>query len=138
MPQSPDWKRALETGMQFTELRRANPVVLSGDIHSNWVNDLRVDDRKMDAPVVAAEFVGTSISSGGNGVKEPKGLDTLLAENPFVKFHNRQRGYVRCAVTPKEWKSDYVIVEEVTKPGAPADVRTSFVVEAGKAGVTKA
>ena len=24
----------------------SNPVVLSGDIHSNWVNDLRVDDRR--------------------------------------------------------------------------------------------
>ena len=44
-----------------------NPVVLTGDIHSNWVNDLRVDDRKPESPVVATEFVGTSISSGGNG-----------------------------------------------------------------------
>ncbi len=88
--------------------------------------------------MVATEFVGTSISSGGNGVKEPKGLDVLLAENPFVKFHNRQRGYVRCSVTPKEWKSDYVIVEEVLKPGGVADVRASFVVEAGQAGVAKA
>ncbi len=125
--------------MQWIAERKVpNPVVLSGDIHSNWVNDLRVDDRKMDTPVVAAEFVGTSISSGGNGTKEPKGLDTLLAENPFVKFHNRQRGYVRCVVTPKEWKSDYVIVPEVLKPGSPAEVPASFVVEAGKAGVTKA
>ena len=31
-----------------------NPVVLTGDIHSNWVNDLRVDDRKSDTPVIAA------------------------------------------------------------------------------------
>ncbi len=37
-----------------------NPVVLTGDIHSNWVNDLRVDDRKAESPVVATEFVGTS------------------------------------------------------------------------------
>ena len=42
-------------------------VALAGDIHSNWVNDLRVDDREMDAPVVATEFVGTSITSGGDG-----------------------------------------------------------------------
>ncbi|MBP3956436.1 alkaline phosphatase D family protein [Gemmata sp. G18] len=139
MDQWPGYAHERMKLMQWIADRKvSNPVVLTGDIHSNWVNDLRVDDRKLDTPVVAAEFVGTSITSGGNGVKEPKGLDTLLAENPFIKFHNRQRGYVRCAVTPKEWRSDYVIVEDVLKPSAPADVRASFVVEAGKAGVTKA
>jgi alkaline phosphatase D len=139
MDQWPGYAHERMKLMQWIANRKVpNPVVLSGDIHSNWVNDLRVDDRKMDTPVVAAEFVGTSISTGGNGVREPKGLDVLLAENPFVKFHNRQRGYVRCVVTPKEWKSDYVIVEDVLKPGGAADVRASFVVEAGKAGITKA
>lgn len=73
--------------------------------------------------MAATVFVGTSNIGGGNGVKEPKGLNTPLTENPFVKFHNRQRGYVRCAATPKEGKSDYVITEEVTKPGGAADVR---------------
>jgi alkaline phosphatase D len=92
----------------------------------------------MDSPVVAAEFVGTSISSGGNGAKEPKGVDALLAENPFVKYHNRQRGYVRCTVSPKEWKSDYVIVPDVLKPGGGAAIGAAFVVEAGKPGVAKA
>ena len=54
--------------VQFLADRQiANPVVLTGDIHSNWVNDLRVDDRKPETPVVATEFVGTIVSSGGNG-----------------------------------------------------------------------
>jgi len=122
----------------LAERRVPNPVVLTGDIHSNWVNDLRVDDRKADAPLVATEFVGTSISSGGNGVREPKKLDALLAENPCVRFHNAQRGYVRCTVTPDHWRSDYVVVEDVTKPGAPAVNRASFVVEAGKPGAQTA
>jgi alkaline phosphatase D len=136
------WPSAAHERMRLmkwiAERKVPNPVVLTGDIHSNWVNDLRVDDRKPEDPVVAAEFVGTSISSGGNGTKEPKGLDTLLAENPFIKYHNRQRGYVRCTVTPKEWKSDYVIVPEVLKPDGPSEVGASFVVEAGKAGIKKA
>ena len=30
--------------MEFLEARQpSNPVVLTGDIHANWVNDLRVD-----------------------------------------------------------------------------------------------
>jgi alkaline phosphatase D len=118
----------------IAERRVPNPVVITGDIHSNWVNDLRVDDRKPEASVVATEFVGTSISSGGDGVDAPKSLDALLAENACVKFHNRQRGYVRCTVTPSAWRSDYVVVPDVTHPGGAAVNRASFVVEAGRPG----
>ena len=115
-----------------------NPVVLTGDIHSNWVNDLRVDDRQADTPVVATEFVGTSITSGGNGPKETAGLDKLMAGNPCLKFHNRERGYVRCTVTPGNWVSDYVAVEDVRNPGGNVVTRASFVVEAGTPGAKKA
>jgi hypothetical protein len=65
---------ALVCGMLITGVQGAvvgyagaNPVVLTGDNHSNWVNDLRVDDLQPKTRVVATEFVGTSISSGGNG-----------------------------------------------------------------------
>ncbi|MCC2673049.1 MAG: phosphodiesterase/alkaline phosphatase [Armatimonadetes bacterium] len=125
--------------VRFMQERRVkNPVVLTGDIHSNWVNDLRVDDRKADTPVVATEFVGTSISSGGNGVDKPNDLEPMLAENPCVRFHNRQRGYVRCTVTPGAWRSDYVVVADVTKPGGAVSTRASFVVEAGHPGAKPA
>lgn len=121
--------------MEFLADRRVlNPVVLTGDIHCNWANDLRVDDRETGTPVVATEFVGTSISSGGNGVAVPKNLENLLSENPCVKFFNAQRGYVRCSVTPQAWQSDYVVVEDVMKPGAPAILKASYTVEAGKPG----
>jgi alkaline phosphatase D len=139
MDQWPGYAHERMALMRFIADRKVpNPVVLTGDIHSNWVNDLRVDDRKPETPVVATEFVGTSISTGGNGQKVVEGLDKFLATNPCVKFYNRQRGYVRCAVTPKEWKSDYVVVEDVLKPGCAADLRASFVVEAGVAGAKKA
>jgi hypothetical protein len=45
-------------------------VVLTGDIHTNWVNELRTDFRRVERPSIAAEFVGTSISSGGDGNDE--------------------------------------------------------------------
>jgi alkaline phosphatase D len=111
-----------------------NPVVITGDIHANWVNDLRVDDRQADSPVVATEFVGTSISSGGNGPKEVKNLDKLMANNACVKFHNQERGYVRCVVTPDKWTSDYVVVEDVKTAGGTALTRASYTVEAGRPG----
>ena len=121
--------------MKFIADRKVpNPIVLTGDIHANWVNDLSVNDRQSDGSIVATEFVGTSISSGGNGPKEVKNLDQLKAANPCVKFHNQERGYVRCEVTPDKWTSDYVVVEDVKAPGGKILTRASFTVEAGRSG----
>jgi alkaline phosphatase D len=87
---------------------------------------------------VATEFVGTSISSGGDGTANPAKLESLQSENPFVKFHNTQRGYVRCHATSERWSTDFQIVPFVTKAGAPLETAASFVVEAGRAGAQKA
>jgi alkaline phosphatase D len=124
--------------LRFLADRRVpNPVVLTGDIHSNWVNDLKLDFNYPDEPTIATEFVGTSISSSGNGTQEPKGLKELMAENPFVKFHNAERGYVSCEITAKVWRSDYQVVEYVDRPGAPLVTRASFVVENGSPGAQR-
>ena len=45
------------------DARIGNVVVLTGDIHSSWVTDLKTDFADPTSPVVATEFVGTSISS---------------------------------------------------------------------------
>ncbi|MEM9644073.1 MAG: alkaline phosphatase D family protein, partial [Planctomycetota bacterium] len=113
----------------------SNPVVLTGDIHSNWANELRVDDRREDAPTIATEFVATSLSSGGNGPEKPKNLDAVLAENPCVKFHNGERGYIRCDVTQDRWKADFMVVDDVLRPGGKTFQRESFVVQSGAAQV---
>ena len=93
-----------------------------------------MNDREADSPVVGTEFVGTSISSGGNGPKDVKNLDKLTAVNPCVKFHNQERGYVRCLVTPDKWTSDYVVVEDVKAVGGNVVTRASYTVEAGRPG----
>lgn len=115
-----------------------NPVVLTGDIHSNWVNNLRVNDRQHDTPVVASEFVCTSMTSGGNGRQRVDGQEQVMAHNPCIQFHNRERGYVRCLVTPKQWTSDFVVVEDVSKPDGNITTRATYVVEAGNPGATVA
>jgi alkaline phosphatase D len=108
-----------------------NPIVLTGDIHSNWANELRVDDRKPDTPTVATEFVGTSIASGGDGQDQIKDQGKLLSDNPFIKFHNRQRGYVRCTLTQKTWTTDFMVADKVTTPDGKITKRSSLVVENG-------
>lgn len=109
-----------------------NPVVLTGDIHSNWANNLIADFDELNSRSVATEFVGTSITSGGDGLLEPANLVATYAENPFVKFHSAERGYVSCEVTPKEWRTKYQAVEYVSRPGAPLHTRATFVVESGR------
>jgi alkaline phosphatase D len=122
----------------FHERKVSNPVVIAGDIHTNWANNLLADFDNLESRVVASEFVGTSISSGGDGVASPNRLEELLAENPFVKFHNAQRGYVRCEVTPEQWRTDYRVVEFVKNPGAAISTAASFVAENGQPGLQTA
>jgi len=120
--------------LRFVDERKTNNlVVLTGDIHSNWANDLFHGSK-----AVATEFVGTSISSGGDGRIGPLTLDTLLSENPFVKFHNTERGYVRCTLSPESWQTDYQVVPYVTRPGAPLITRASFVTENSRPGAQHA
>ena len=124
--------------MEFLATRRpANPIVLTGDIHSNWVNDLKVDYESENTPVVGTEFVGTSISSGGDGVDTQDSTAAMLLENPWVKFFNAQRGYVRCAVTADQCVADYLVLDYVTRPGSPISTRASFVVENGRPGAQR-
>lgn len=115
----------------------SNPVVLTGDIHSNWVNDLKPNFDDAQEQPVATEFVGTSISSGGDGAETRKDTAGVLRDNPFVKFYNAERGYVRCTITPKAWESDYRVVTSVTQPTFEALSRAKFTVEAGTAGAVK-
>ena len=125
--------------MRFINERRVpNPVVLTGDYHANFVNNLRVDDREHNTPVVAAEFVGTSISSDGNGADKLDDWEVITGENPCVQFYNAQRGYVRCTVTPEGWRSDFQVVEDISRPGVPAKTRASYVIEAGQPGAKPA
>lgn len=112
--------------------RITNPLVLTGDVHANWANELPTDFDLPNAPSVATEFVGTSITSGGDGAERAPTHDALMSENPFVKFHNRERGYVSCEVTPKSWRSDFRTVPYVRRPGAPLQTRASFIVESGR------
>ncbi|HEY5551014.1 MAG TPA: alkaline phosphatase D family protein, partial [Opitutaceae bacterium] len=118
--------------LRFLESARIrNPVVLTGDIHENWANELWNDFDSPEPRPVAVEFLGTSISSSGDGTDRPDYLEDLLRENPCVKYHNNERGYLVCEVTPKQWRTDFKTVEYVTRRGAPLNTRASFVIESG-------
>jgi alkaline phosphatase D len=130
---------ALNRFLKFLRDRKpSNPVVITGDIHSNWAADIKADFNNPGSAVVATEFVGTSITSGGDGIDMRPDVERQMGENPHFKFFNGQRGYVRCDVNPKRWQTDFRILAAVTKPDEPISTRASFVVENGKPGTVNA
>ena len=138
MDQWPGYSAEKMAVMKFLQERKvSNPIVLTGDIHSNWVNELRVDDLKMDTKPVAAEFVTTSLSSGGNGSQALQSAEKYKSNSPFVKFFNAERGYILCELSPQSWVSHFKVVNEVMKPGGKTTVRASYRVNAGSPEVHK-
>src|SRR5262245_28210203 len=106
--------------------RPSNPIVLSSDNHNNWVFDLKRDFRDEKSPVLATEFAGTSITSNADGAEVSAEYAAALRSNPHMKFHNSQRGYLRCKVNERLWETDFRIVPYVTRPGAPVITKATF------------
>jgi len=108
----------------------SNPVVLAGDWHSNWVNDL-----EFGGETIATEFAGTSISSGiGWDAAVREGLDA----NPHVRFYEGgYRGYVICDVDRDRWETTLRIVTQPTVATSPAYTLAAFDVAAGTPGARR-
>jgi alkaline phosphatase D len=116
-----------------------NPVVITGDWHSTFVNDIHRDFDAPDSPVVATEFVGTSISSNGDGEVYGPYYGPMIPFNPHIRFFDGdRRGYVRCTVDAHQWRTDLRMVSTVSRPDAPVSTFASFVVEDGRPGAQPA
>ncbi|MCG8349092.1 MAG: alkaline phosphatase [Chloroflexales bacterium] len=116
----------------------ANPVVITGDIHSSWVHDLKADFDDPASATLGAEFVGASISSDFPMEFIPL-VQAARADNPHTKFFDGAfRGYVRCELTPEQWRSDYRFVASIQSEDVPVLTLASFVVEDGKLGAERA
>jgi alkaline phosphatase D len=114
----------------------ANPVVLSGDNHAFWANDLKRDFRDPSAPAIATEFVGTSVSSNG----PPYDLfKQWLPYNPHVRFFDsRQRGYVSIELAPDLMTARFQAISDAADPNASLSTLRTFAVEAGRKGAMAA
>ncbi|XVQ13447.1 alkaline phosphatase D family protein [Spirillospora sp. CA-255316] len=118
------------------ERRVENVVVITGDAHRGQAADLKLDFDDPDSPALASEFLGTSISSGGDG--DPSGglpPGRRDPANPHIIYQNDQRGYVTCTVTPREYRAAYRVTPVVSSPGSPVETRARFVIENGRPGL---
>jgi alkaline phosphatase D len=102
--------------------RTANPVVLTGDIHSFWVNDL---ESAAGRPV-GVELVTSSIATSTYD------KSAVLPLNPGTKFHDGQHnGYVRCELTAARLRADIVTLADREDPRSARSVAATFEVQAG-------
>ena len=109
----------------------SNLVVLGGDVHENWVGQIKADYSQASSAAVGVEFCGTSISSrsGGNA----KLLETL-AENPHFLFADAERkGYGVVDISPTQLKTTLRVVSDVTRQDASIETLAQFSVASGKA-----
>lgn len=119
--------------LDFISARRiSNPVVIGGDVHMSVVADLKTDFDDARAPVVATEFTGTSITSQGPSRQR---VDTILAENPHIKFANgARRGYTLIELTPQRCLARLRTIDNATDPHARIRDLAAFTVEDGRPG----
>lgn len=135
------WDGYLAARRQVTDFlgvrQPANPVIISGDLHSNWVHELKADFDDPASATVGVEFVGTSISSGfPDAANAP--IAAALADNPHTRFFDgRYRGYVRCTVVPDAWRADFQAVPTVQTADVDAFTLAAFVIIAGQPGVQR-
>ncbi|MCA8988217.1 MAG: alkaline phosphatase D family protein, partial [Planctomycetaceae bacterium] len=118
----------------FHDRKIPNPVVLTGDIHLNWVNDLQLNFEDPDSPLVGTELVGTAMTSGGNGGNVIPEYERAVSQNSFVRWYNSNRGYVSCELTPETWTTHFQTTPVVDKPGSELITKASFVIENGRPG----
>jgi alkaline phosphatase D len=114
-----------------------NPIVLTGDIHSNWVARLLRNFDDEGSQVVGTEFAGTSLTTGGNGMDQAPIGARALPWNPHFDFYNSQRGYVLGSITQDLWTSTYRRVANVHERGGAVDTLATFVVENGIPGAQR-
>jgi alkaline phosphatase D len=121
---------------RIADTRVPNPVVIGGDIHSFFANDLRTDFDDPASPIVATEFVGTSISSYALPYEV---FAQTLNESPHVHFfESRKRGYVSVDLDRSRMNVRMQVVSDAHDPNATISTLKTFAVENGKPGVVEA
>ncbi|MEM7037743.1 MAG: alkaline phosphatase D family protein [Bacteroidota bacterium] len=94
-----------------------NVVVLTGDIHTAWANDLPGSnyDSGTGSGSVAVEFVTSSVTSTNSVVNV--GQQLIQLANDHIKYINlSDHGYILLTVTQNETQGDYFFINDIDNP----------------------
>jgi alkaline phosphatase D len=119
--------------------RPANPLVVSGDVHTFYAADLKRDffrSTSADNPVIATEFCGTSVTSNS---RPQLRTEQYLVHNPHIKFgRSDRRGFVMMEITPQRSVAHFQALNDVHDVNSGMTTLARFVVEDGKPGIVRA
>ena len=96
-----------------------NVVLLTGDIHTSWCNDIPGPgyNPNTGAGAVCVEFVGTSVTSINSPLAT--GVGTIEAMNPHIKYINLdEHGYYELSIKKDKTQADYTFVSTISSLGA--------------------
>ena len=114
-----------------------NLVVLAGDTHNAWANELL----DMNGKAVGVEFATSSVTSPGFEEYLPNEKPATLAGaleqliGPLQYCDTSRRGYMVLTATATECRADWVYVSTITSRSYTASTDKSLKVVAGAAGV---
>jgi alkaline phosphatase D len=114
----------------------ANPVVVSGDVHTFYAANLKRDfyePASASNPIIATEFCGTSITSSS---RPQEVTEQYVAQNPHIKFgRSDKRGYMQLDFSPHQLHVRFMALDDVHKPNSGQFELANFIVVDGKPGV---
>ncbi|MEJ7807502.1 MAG: alkaline phosphatase D family protein, partial [Telluria sp.] len=116
----------------------ANPVILSGDVHTFYATDLKPDFNRPDSarnPVIATEFCGTSLTSSSR--PQARTLQ-YLDMNPHVKYgRSDKRGFMLMEITPRTTSTIFMALDDVRDQQSRIARLATFTVADGKPGAKR-
>jgi len=101
-----------------------NLVVLTGDIHTAWANDLPYSifdyNKWTGEGSVGVEFVCNSVTSSGFPFDFPLGINIVQTLMPYIKYLQiEKKGYCLLDLTAEKAQGDFYNVPEITQPTSP-------------------
>ncbi len=113
-------------------LRLPNAVTFGGDVHAFHVTDLKADYAADDAPLVATEFVTSSLTTDDG---DPAALARDLALNPHVRYADcSHRGWLDVTFAPERLDVRLMALADVRDPESVARTLRAYAVEDGVCG----
>lgn len=111
-------------------------VVITGDWHSAFVDDLRPDFDNPDSPVIGTEFTAHSVTSSAYSADWNATNGPVMGKaNPHLKYFEGNRyGYDVYEVTPRRWSTHMRVIADRKVADSPVTTLTTFHVDRGKAG----
>ena len=110
-----------------------NVVVLTGDIHTSWANDLPHTgyNASTGAGSAGVEYVITSVTSSSTPIGFPSAI--ISAANPHIKWSDfTKKGYLVLDINSERVQGDYWFCENITNSSTNVSLGNKFYVNSGE------